>query len=101
MQSELLIWTMVAIVGTVGVIKNLVGKGGKRVWTLVTLVVGAGVAIAALYLPLKAMQVWVAVTGATLFYDTIFKAFQKLIQFLMEKIGKNKEEDDNGSGEEH
>ena len=101
MQSELLIWTMVAIVGTVGVIKNLVGKGGKRVWTLVTLVVGTGVAIAALYLPLKVIQVWVAVTGATLFYDTIFKAFQKLIQFLMEKVGKNKEEGNNGNGEEH
>ena len=99
MQSELLIWTMVAIVGTVGVIKNLVNKGGKRVWTLVTLIVGAGVAVAALYLPLKAMQVWVAVTGATLFYDTIFKAFQKLIQLLVEKGGKK--EDSNGSGEEH
>jgi hypothetical protein len=34
-------------------------------------------------LPISALQVWVAVTGATLFYDTIFKSFQKLI----EKIG--------------
>ena len=76
---------MVAIVGTVGVIKNLVGKGGKRVWTLATLVIGAGVAVAAMYLPLKALQVWVAVTGATLFYDTIFKAFQRLIEKIAEK----------------
>ena len=29
MQSELLIWTMVAIVGTVGVIKNLATKADK------------------------------------------------------------------------
>lgn len=80
MESELLFWTMVAIVGTVGVIKNLVNKGGKKVWTVVTLVVGVIVAIAAMYLPIKALQVWVAVTGATLFYDTIFKTFQKMIE---------------------
>lgn len=80
MENELLFWTMVAIVGTVGVIKNLVGKGGKKVWTIVTLVVGIGVAIAAMYLPLKVLQIWVAVTGATLFYDTIFKTFEKIVK---------------------
>ena len=85
METEILIWTMVAITGTVGVIKNFIDKGGKRVWTVVTLVVGAGVAIAAMYLPLKALQVWVAVTGATLFYDTIFKSFQKLIEKIAQK----------------
>ena len=91
MESELIIWTMICIVGTVGVIKNLVGKGGKRVWTVVTVVVGTGVAVAAIHLPVIVLQVWAAVTGATLFYDTIFKSFQKLIEFLMEKIGKGKE----------
>ena len=85
METEILIWTMVAITGTVGVIKNFIDKGGKRVWTVVTLVVGAGVAIAAMYLPLKALQVWVAFTGATLFYDTIFKSFQKLIEKIAQK----------------
>ena len=85
METEILVWTMVAIVGTVGVIKNFIDKGGKRVWTLVTLAVGAAVAVAAMYLPLKALQVWVAVTGATLFYDTIFKTFQKLIENIAKK----------------
>lgn len=87
METEILLWTMVAIVGTVGVIKNFIGKGGKRTWTLVTLAVGAGVAVAAMYLPVRALQVWVAVTGATLFYDTIFKSFQKLI----ERIARGKD----------
>ena len=100
METSILVWTMVAIVGTVGVIKNLVGKGSKRVWTIVTVVVGIGVAIAAMYLPIKALQVWVAVTGATLFYDTIFKAFQKLIELIITKISDkedNKTEEEDGN----
>ncbi len=85
METDILLWTMVAIVGTVGVIKNFINKGGKKVWTIATIVIGIGVATAAMYLPLKALQVWVAVTGATLFYDTIFKAFQKLIERIANK----------------
>jgi hypothetical protein len=79
METEILLWSMVAIVGTVGVLKKLIEKGGRKTWTVVTVVVGVGVAYLALKLPIKVVQVWVAVTGATLFYDTIFKAFEKLI----------------------
>ena len=85
METEILLWSMVAIVGTVGVLKNLIEKGGRKLWTLVTVVVGIGVAYLAMKLPIKALQVWVAVTGATLFYDTIFKSFQKLIERMAEK----------------
>lgn len=85
MEEEVLLWTMIAIVGTVGVIKNFINKGGKKVWTVVTLVVGTGIAILAMHLPLKVLQVWVAVTGATLFYDTIFKAFQRFIEKISDK----------------
>lgn len=91
METQLLLWTMVAIVGTVGVIRNFINKGGRRTWTAVTVLVGVIVAIAAIYLPLKALQVWVAVTGATLFYDTIFKSFQKFIEKVI-----SKEDSDNG-----
>lgn len=90
METELLLWTMVAIVGTVGVIKNLIpAKGNKVIWTIVTLVVGAGVGTAACFLPVKVMQVWVAVTGATLFYDTVFQSFKKLIEKLSDKGESN------------
>lgn len=85
METQLLLWTMVAIVGTVGVIRNFINKGGRRIWTAVTVLVGIIVAVAAIYLPLKALQVWVAVTGATLFYDTIFKSFQKFIEKVISK----------------
>lgn len=89
METEILLWSMVAIVGTVGVLKNLIEKGGRKTWTIITIVVGMGVAYLALKLPIKALQVWVAVTGATLFYDTIFKAFEKLIgKIAGEKDGR-------------
>lgn len=88
METELLVWTMVAITGTIGVLKNFISFGGKKTWTLMTLVIGAGIAIAAYYLPIKVLQIWVAVTGATLFYDTIFKSFQKLIELVVSKITK-------------
>ena len=66
----------------------LINKGGKKVWTIVSVVVGSGVAFAAMKLPINALQVWVAVTGATLFYDTIFKSFQKLIEKIAKKDGE-------------
>ena len=49
METEILLWSMVAIVGTVGVLKNLIEKGGRKTWTVVTVVVGVGVAYLALY----------------------------------------------------
>lgn len=82
METELLLWSMVAIVGTVGVIKNFISWGGRKFWTLLTLIVGVGIAVVAFYLPIKVLQVWVAVTGATLFYDTIFQSFKKLIESI-------------------
>ena len=85
METDVLIWTMLAIVGTVRVIKNFIDKGGRKLWTAVTLLVGVGVAIAAMYLSLKALQVWVAVTGATVFYDTIYKSFEQMIRRTVNK----------------
>ena len=92
MEPELLIWTMVAIVGTVGIIKNLVKKDGRIFWTIITLVTGTVVALVALYTPIKVMQVWVAVTGSTLFYDTIFQAFKKFIENLSYMSGPKEKE---------
>lgn len=93
MEQELIPWVMVAIVGTVGVLKNFIDFGGRKFWTAITLIVGIGVAIAAMYIPMKALQVWVAVTGATLFYDTIFKVFQRIIEAIAKKYGPKIEEE--------
>lgn len=89
METEILFWSMVAIVGTVGILKKLIEKGGRKTWTIITVLVGIVVAYLAMKLPIEVLQVWVAVTGATLFYDTIFKAFEKLIgKIAGEKDGR-------------
>ena len=53
-----------------------------------TILVGIGIGIAALKLPIEVIQVWTAVTGATLFYDTIFKIFQKVLENILKKEGE-------------
>ena len=67
-----------ATVGTTEILKNLSQKGGKRVWTLVTIVVGVGMTFIAFYLPEKVLYGIIGVSGATVFYDTVFKTFQKI-----------------------
>ena len=67
-----------ATVGTTEILKNLIQKGGKRVWTLVTIVVGVGMSFIAFYLPEKVLYGIIGVSGATVFYDTVFKTFQKI-----------------------
>ena len=66
--------------GVTEIIKNLIQKGGKRIWTLVTLLVGVGMSFIAFYLPEKVLYGIIGVSGATVFYDTIFKTFQKLFE---------------------
>ena len=66
--------------GVTEIIKNLIQKGGKRVWTLVTLAVGVGMSFIAFYLPDKVLYGIIGVSGATVFYDTIFKTFQKIFE---------------------
>ena len=78
-NSHLLLIAL-ATVGVTEIIKNLVQKGGKRVWTLVTLVVGVGMSFIAFYLPEKVLYGIIGVSGATVFYDTIFKTFKKLFE---------------------
>lgn len=77
-----------ATVGVTEVIKNLIQKGGKRTWTLATIGVGVVMVLVAFYLPEKILYGIVGVSGATVFYDTIFKMFAKLFETLSEKIGK-------------
>lgn len=88
-MTTLILKIALATVGTTEVIKNFIQKGGKKVWTLVSLIVGAGMTVIAIYCPENLLTGIVAVSGAVVFYDTIFKAFQK----FFEKLG-NKEIDE-------
>jgi hypothetical protein len=53
-----------------------------------TVIIGTGIAFIASKVSIMVLQVWVAVAGATLFYDTIFKVFQKLISRIGMKEGE-------------
>lgn len=88
MYTTQLFLIAVSTVGVTEVIKNLIQKGGKRIWTLATIIVGALMTLVASFLPESVMYGTVAVSGATIFYDTIFKAFQKLFESLSDKILK-------------
>lgn len=88
-MTTLILKIALATVGTTEVIKNFIQKGGKKVWTLVSLIVGAGMTVVAIYGSENLLTGIVAVSGAVVFYDTIFKTFQK----FFEKLG-NKEIDD-------
>ena len=83
-MTTLILKIALATVGMTEVIKNFIQKGGKKVWTLVALFVGTGMTVIAVYCPETVLTGIVAVSGAVVFYDTIFKAFQK----FFEKLGK-------------
>lgn len=84
-MTALILKIALATVGTTEVIKNFIQKGGKKVWTFVTLLVGAGMTVIAVLCPEVILTGIVAVSGAVVFYDTIFKSFKKLFEQLGKK----------------
>ena len=78
--------------GVTEIIKNLIQKGGKRIWTLITLLVGVGMSFIAFYLPEKVLYGIIGVSGATVFYDTIFKTFQKIFEKKNSEVAEEKDE---------
>ncbi len=87
MDTGSIVEIAIATVGMTEVIKNFIQTGGKRLWTLITMVVGALMVVIAVLCPPVVLHGIVAVSGAVVFYDTIFKSFQKLFQ----KLGKETE----------
>lgn len=83
-----------ATVGMTEVIKNFVQAGGKRLWTLITLLVGAGMVAVAVFLPETVLFGTVAVSGAVVFYDTVFKLFKKLFELLVTRFVPPAKSDD-------
>lgn len=50
-----------------------------------TILVGVGNVFVAFYLPEKVLLGIVGVSGATVFYDTVYKAFEKLFKKIGDK----------------
>lgn len=80
MDTSAIIKVAVATVGVTQLLKNLIGKGGKTLWTIVTILVGTGITIIQCLCPAIIMDGIIAVAGATVFYDTIYKSFEKLFK---------------------
>lgn len=78
--------------GVTEIIKNLIQKGGKRIWTLVTIGVGVCMVLIAYFLPKEILYGIIGVSGATVFYDTIFKTFQKLFEKKNSEVTEEKDE---------
>lgn len=74
----------IATVSLTEVLKNFINYGGKKFWTFMTLVVGAGVGVMEYFLPEKVVVIITGVSIAIIFYDTIFKYIQKRIKKLGE-----------------
>lgn len=83
MDTTAIIKIAVATVGVTQLLKNLIGKGGKVLWTIITILIGTGITAVQCLCPSVVMDGIIAVAGATVFYDTIYKAFEKL--FLKEQ----------------
>ena len=68
-----------ATVGVTQIIKNLIpeGKGNKVVWTLVALIVGTVIGLIQTYTQVN-LDIVIGVCGATIFYDTIYKRFERM-----------------------
>ena len=88
MDLSTLAYIALATVGVTEVLKNLIQKGGKRLWTLITILVGTGMLLLSIFCPEKVLQGVVAVSGATIFYDTIYKSFQKFFELISNKLEK-------------
>lgn len=83
-----LVLVALATVGVTEIIKNLIQKGGRRIWTAVTMVVGSVIVIAAVFLPEQVLYGIVGVSGATVFYDTIYKSFSRMFRNMTIKEGQ-------------
>lgn len=80
MDTTAIIKIAVATVGVVQLIRNLVGKGGKVLWTIVTVLCGTGITALQYLCPSVVMDGVIAVAGATVFYDTIYKTFENMFK---------------------
>lgn len=80
MDTAAIVKVAVATVGVTQLLKNLIGKGGKRIWTSVTVLIGVGIVAIQYLCPPLVMDGVIAVAGATVFYDTIYKTFEKMFQ---------------------
>lgn len=81
MDTTAIMKAAIAIVGVVQLIKNMANnKGGKLVWTIVTVLCGIGITAIQYLCPAMVMDSVIVISGATIFYDTIYQTFEKIFK---------------------
>lgn len=80
MDTAAILKVAVATVGVTQLLKNLIGKGGKVVWTIATILVGTGISVMQCLCPSVVMDSTIAISGASIFYDTIYQTFEKIFK---------------------
>lgn len=80
MDTAAILKVAVATVGVTQLLKNLIGKGGKVTWTIATILVGVGISVMQCLCPSVVMDATIAISGASIFYDTIYQTFEKIFK---------------------
>lgn len=84
MNIESITKVAIATVGVTQMLKNIIPLKVGKLWTFVTILVGVGISAMQCLCPSVVMDSTIAISGATIFYDTIYQSFEKLF-----KGGKN------------
>lgn len=79
MNAEFIFKGALSIVGTVQLLKQFIPCKKGWVWTIITILVGFGICLIQSRFPHMAEPI-VVVTGATIFYDTIYQSFEKFFK---------------------
>ena len=79
MNAEFIFKGTLSIVGTVQLLKQFIPCKKGWIWTIITIFVGFGICLIQSRFPHVAEPI-VVVTGATIFYDTIYQSFEKIFK---------------------
>lgn len=79
MNVEFIFKGALSIVGTVQLLKQFIPCKKGWVWTIITILVGFGICLIQSRFPHMTEPI-VVVTGATIFYDTIYQSFEKFFK---------------------
>lgn len=79
MNMEHIFKCTLSIVGTVQLLKQFIPCKKGCVWTIITILVGTGIYLIQSQYP-QVSEPIVTVTGATIFYDTIYQSFEKIFK---------------------
>lgn len=76
METEEIIKAAIATVGVTQLLKSFIPVKRGWVWAITTIFVGIMICI----IPTRFLAPLITVSGATLFYDTIYQTFEKLFK---------------------